>query len=260
MRRIGAAICDLFLVMIFSLLIALVLLGKTASVFLIYPLLFFLYSVLFDLSDNRRTFGKKLMGIKVELCRPVSRLKFALFHSFGKTVFYQLGIFAILALLCQNGGLPYDHYLGLKQTYRGCRVRLAKNGAAVRRVGAAWLDLYVMTLLCFPIVVIEILMALPRSMYFWTAYGALILVCVAYIFCCDYLFDGITVGKKISGLTVEFTGQISRIRFALFHTLCKCIAMPFYMISLLVFVCCGGKMPYDRWLKMRIVEKHQSSE
>lgn len=76
------------------------------------------------------------------------------------------------------------------------------------------------------------------------------------MFICDYLFAGVTLGKLAAGLKVEFTGPISRLRFALLHTLCKCVVMPMYVIGFIIFLCCGGRMPYDWWLKFRIIEKN----
>ncbi len=124
----------------------------------------------------------------------------------------------------------------------------------MRRIGALLLDVFIIAVLAVIVGVSAVLVFRTLPSYFTDLLmqGTIFL----YTFLCDYLFNGITIGKKAAKLEIKFVSQIPKFKFAILHALFKTITIDFGIISLIVFLCRNGTMPYENWLGIKVVEKN----
>lgn len=259
MRRVWAAVLDMVFIFIFFLLVnmALGVWGLLRGGFLLsgrgLAAFVFFYSFLFDFFAGGMTYGKQIMKLRVEHWGSFPKWKFALLHSAVKTISIFYIYLGIALLLCGNGGMPYDRLFGSRTAYQGREVQLFKCPARVKRVGAVFLD-YLLLGFVYG-VSISLLTAERIEAHMGLFLLAALLLFLGYSFVCDFFFKGVTVGKRVAGLRVGFLKPVSRLKFALLHTLCRNLAVLLNTISLLVYVCCRGIMPYDGWLNMYVEEE-----
>ena len=73
---------------------------------------------------------------------------------------------------------------------------------------------------------------------------------MSYFVAADYFFGGMTLGKRLLGMRPVRNPKdgVGRLGWALAHTFLKWLFAAFWPLGLIVYGCCGGKMPYDRRL------------
>lgn len=161
---------------------------------------------------------------------------------------------AVALLLCGNGAMPYDRLFGSRTLYQGREIRFSQHSVRVKRVGAVALD-YLVLAFALPLSTFAVLL-IKKSISGSPMMAALVFSVFAYSSVCDFFFKGVTLGKKAAGLKVEFLTPISPLKFALLHSLLKNLSALVIILSLVVYICCQGVMPYDRWLHMYVEEKN----
>ena len=123
----------------------------------------------------------------------------------------------------------------------------------MKRVGALLADMFLVTILA-ALASMAVLILFRRVPSFFANLMVQVIL-FAYTFICDACFDGITLGKKLAGLRIQFEPQSPRNIFPLVHAVCRTIITSLAIIGLILFLCGAGTMPYDKWLKIRVVEK-----
>lgn len=111
----------------------------------------------------------------------------------------------------------------------------------MRRIGAGVLDVLFVIILS-----VLVSMALPGTA------GVMVLfppLWFFYHFLFDFLSGGMTYGKMIMKLKVEISS--SRLGFAFFHALGKTVLWFLSGFLPLLLLCGNGRMPYDRWLRLK---------
>lgn len=81
-------------------------------------------------------------------------------------------------------------------------------------------------------------------------------VCLVYFFSADYWFQGITLGKRFLGLRLiwdQGEGNTRLVR-SILHTVFKCLLIIVWPATLILYLCLGGRMPYDIHLGLCYVQ------
>ena len=275
MRRVVALGIDLIFVMVMTALLKIFLAAFGAGNspgFLsstVTPVLMFAYTFGFDCFSNGMSFGKMITMIAVERDDSVSKVKYALVHGIIRAMLLYVSWLwpvCIFLLLCGNGTMPYDRWLKVRFTHEGSLVKVSKNGVAVKRLGAFCVDWLLVSIagigamgLLAPFLGMALWMFWPGLSVTLILLNFLRVLVIGvllflYTFACDCLAGGVTVGKKAAGLMIRQESMTTAL-FALCHSFLKTIAAELGPISLIIYLCCRGTRPYDRWLKMQIVEK-----
>lgn len=88
------------------------------------------------------------------------------------------------------------------------------------------------------------------------AYMFLILLSmIIYNTYADYYLKGVTLGKKIVGISLSKEGGTSDFKFVFAHSCTKVAVSVIWPITLILYLR-TGKMPYDKWLEIDIVKTH----
>ncbi|MEW4414984.1 RDD family protein [Clostridium sp. AN503] len=85
---------------------------------------------------------------------------------------------------------------------------------------------------------------------------------MSYFVAADYFFEGMTIGKRLLGMRPVRNPKegAGRLGWALAHTFLKWLFAAFWPLGLIVYVCCGGKMPYDRRLGIAYESEAETGE
>ena len=83
--------------------------------------------------------------------------------------------------------------------------------------------------------------------------NTILLLIYLYFFINDFLFKGSSIGKKIVGLKIYPKDQ-NRLRFAFLHATIKFLLTTVVgMITLILYIYKGFKMPYDKYFYKEII-------
>lgn len=77
-------------------------------------------------------------------------------------------------------------------------------------------------------------------------------VMIIYYICADYYLKGTTLGKKIVGIRIRQNGAVPNLEFALKHSCVKVLLTIMGPIMTILYLNIG-KMPYDQWLEINII-------
>lgn len=126
----------------------------------------------------------------------------------------------------------------------------------MKRVAALIVDVFVMTVLT--VILGMVLLLMFRRLPALVGNMLMQITIFLYTFLCDYCFHGVTVGKKMANLEIVFSEPCSKLKFSAVHAFCRTIAISLSIFSLLFYICKDCSMPYDKWLKMQVVDKKAS--
>lgn len=92
--------------------------------------------------------------------------------------------------------------------------------------------------------------SLPEDRIIWIFVISGLLCYLGYFFVCDYFFQGMTIGKRVLGLRMQWVQPvgIGKAREVILHILFKGIFIIIWPFSLIAYFSAKGKLPYDRML------------
>lgn len=73
-----------------------------------------------------------------------------------------------------------------------------------------------------------------------------------YNLICDYVFCGLSIGKKYAGVSIDFGQEKSHIRNIVIHSVFRSVLSYLSFLGLLIYFFGNGKMPYEKWVYISI--------
>lgn len=118
----------------------------------------------------------------------------------------------------------------------------------MRRIFAFLVDYMILLAVGFALVTLDTSGFTVKE--FRIAVPALALVVLGYFFIADYKFKGMTPGKWILRLHLTWDqGEgSSRLAKSILHTLFKWLLVIIWPLTLILYICLGGRLPYDKRL------------
>ncbi len=79
---------------------------------------------------------------------------------------------------------------------------------------------------------------------------------LAYFLIADYKFKGMTLGKRLLGLRLNWDQGEGNAKLAIsfLHIVFKWLLVIVWPLTLIIYLCLGGRMPYDRRLRLSYVQ------
>lgn len=121
----------------------------------------------------------------------------------------------------------------------------------MKRIIAVLVDEVISLIISIMLIEVALFMDINIQQNFLTKF--ILIVCMGYVFFCDYFLKGMTLGKRLTNTKVYFLeSPPDYLEFAFIHGLCRVLLFIAGPIGMIVYSWGNGKMPYEEWVHVEI--------